>query len=250
MSKALLATVLAGGTMLGAVYYQDGSLDRVMPSSKIGISLFGGDDAIERDAVSEAKALLMHGKYDEAVQLLSEEERKKAIAEERKPGIATRLYAEGVKRFEGGDLPTALKLLQSSFRFDSSRSDTCFQLAKAYMKTKRYRMAASYFGQTMRLLDPDRAFEFIEMNEATYFRTLPKGELERVGADLCEVGRRLHRKKQDERALNILRKALHYKEDQMQAHQTLAVIYTARKDQKRAQYHQKRYAELFESGMR
>ncbi len=248
ITKAAIATCLVGAAIVGAIYVQDGNLDRISPS--VNFSLFGDEEVIPSDPIAEAKLLLMQGKYDEAVRLLGEEDRKKALADDRKIEVAARLYAEGVKKFETGDLTLANKLLQASYRFDSNRSDTCFQLGKVYMKMKKYRLAASYFGQTMRLLEPARAFEFIQMNERLHLSKLPKGELERVGADLCEVGRRLYRQKHADKALDILRKSLHYKQDLLQAHQTLARIYQGRGNTKKQQYHEKKYADLFNAGAR
>ena len=248
MMKAALATLIVGAGIVGAVYMQDGNLNRISPS--VNFSLFGEEEVIPRDPIAEAKMLLIQGKYDQAIRMLNEEDRKKALPKERKVELATRFYAEGLKKFEQGDLNLANKLLTTSFRFDSSRSDTCFQLGKLYMKMKKYRLAATYFGQTMRLLDPDRAFEFIKINEPLHLAKLPKGELERVGSDLCEVGRRLYRQKKPDKAVDILRKSLHYKQDQLQAHQTLARIYQARGDTNKQQYHEKKYADLFNAGAR
>jgi len=244
-TKALGLTVCIGAGLVGAVYFQDGNLDRVAAS--LHQPWFGGE-VIERDLLSEGKALLRQGHVDEALKLFAIERRKGALLAVPQKDLGIFLLEQGRRRTVKGQWAEAVRLFNAAYQFDATNADSCAELAKAYQAQGNHRLAAAFFGQTMKILEPERASDFAESCEQDYFSKLNRDELERIGIDMCEVGQRLQRKGHDERARDILRKSLHYKENQLQAHHTLALIYTSLGDTKAHDYHQKRYAELFEEG--
>ena len=176
--------------------------------------------------------------------MLDKEEKNPLISVEERKKVAALLYVDGEKYFMKGKLDLSLILFKESFVFDSTRADTTFQLGKAYFKTASYGMAAKFFGRTIGLLTPAAACNFIDENEGLYFSKLSKSELTGIGFELYLVGKRLYAKKQFDNALKILRKALHYKSDQISVHRLLVQIYTQKGNKAKIAYHLRQIEKL------
>lgn len=177
--------------------------------------------------------------YSKAIALLDAEEKNVMILQKERVAAAGLVYSSAEKLFVSGNIRQALELFKRSFVYDNSRADTSFQLAKLYLKLEKFPMAAKFFGQTMRLLNPEEASRFIIDNEDVYFSQLPKSELKTLGMDLYLVGRRLYYEKKHDQAIDILRKSLHYKSENTDVHRLLLELYREKGMNDKAAWHER-----------
>jgi len=211
------------------------------------ISSVTGNLSKEQSSVSfKVSSCIKAENYAELFKYLDGIDKDSGAGSSEKKKLANIIYLDGNRRFVEGKNKLALLLFKRSFSYDLKRADTSFQLAKVYMKLGNFPMAAKFFGQTMRILEPSKASDFIKKNESIYFSQLPKVELASIGIDLYLVGNRLYLDNKFDEALLILRKALHYKSSQPDVHKLLYYIYKEKKSDK-ADYHRRKYAEKVEN---
>lgn len=144
----------------------------------------------------------------------------------------------GREQFAAGRLDQARGLFTYGLELQPKDVACSFDLAKTYLEGGNHTLAAIQFGQTMKRMKPQEIPDFLARHESSLSR-LPKRDLERIGSDLCNVGRHLVRLGENEGAVAVVRKALHYNGRLTAAHVLLFEIYQKLGETDRADYHRR-----------